>query len=200
MISQTNQPVNWRCIVETTAKPISQIARSSANTTFTKKRVTDGSVWDLSKVKVGNVVEVVDAVSGETYMGRVAEIDNANNYIELQGPSGWFRGDVHGRALAAMTPSDGSVAIIHSIDKCVYLLMDALIANTDEVYYGDDGTVTVEGGANPGHPISEDPSQVNFRFELEAAIDEHTRKRGRLNLTGMYVIAASTQELSCVAM
>ena len=194
MISNYEQPVQWRQSIPATAKPIAQVAAtSSGNTVFTVNTASDLSAWDLSDVKAGDIVEVIDSGSGEMFLGRVDSIDDPNDEITLQGTTGWFRGEISGRGLAGLRPADGSSVIIHRLDKCVKLLIDALAGNPGDVLLGFDSTVTVAGGANPGHPIANSPTYANFRLELEAGLDRY------LDLKRIYVIAAASSELTMIA-
>lgn len=194
MISNQQQPLQWRQSITTSAKPIAQMAATtSGNTTFTVNTVTDGSAWDLSEVQSGDIVEVIDATSSEMFLGRVESVDDGNDEVTLQGTTGWFRGEIHGRGLATLKPTAGSNVIIHRLDKAVYLLIDAITSNPGDVYIGFDSTVTHGGGANPGHPISNDNGDANFRLELEAGLDRY------LDLKRMYVIASASSEISVIA-
>jgi hypothetical protein len=193
MISNYENPVQWRQSF-TAVKPIAQVAATtSGNTTFTVNTVVDGSAWDLSNVKQGDILEVIDSVSSEMFMGRVQSVDDGNDTITLQGSGGWYRGEISGRGLAELKPSDGSPVIVHRLDKCVKITIDAITSNPADVYLGFDNTVTVAGGANPGQPISNNPSYAHFRLELETGLDRY------LDLKRMYIVAAAASEVTCIA-
>ena len=53
------------------------VSDSSANTTYTDTRVTDGEEWDLSKVEIGDVVH-----AGTSY-GVIANVNNSENYVDV---------------------------------------------------------------------------------------------------------------------
>lgn len=190
-ISKTIQPMNGRRATSSVAVPIAQITTVTGATVFTAVRATAPGAWDLSSVEVGYVIQVVDAVSGEEYLGNIDSVDDGNDYVEV---SGWVKGGARGTKGSSMKPSDGSPVIIHKIDSCKKLLVDALDGNSGDVYIGWESTVTVEGGANPGHPVAYSVGQGNHRVILEAWSDEF------INLMRTYVISSAAQEISFIAM
>lgn len=192
-ISKTLQPMNGRRVTGPTAVPIAQVTTITGNTVFTATgRSTAPGAWDLSGVSVGYVIQVVDAISGEEYLGRIDLINDGSNYVEV---GGWIKGGVRGSKGSAMKPSDGSPIIIHKTDVCKKLLLDALDGNSADVFIGWESTLTVEGGANPGHPIAYATGQGNHRLILESWGDENF-----INLMRTYVISAAAQEVSWIAM
>lgn len=178
------QPKQGRQTVTTTAKPLTQIgASSSAAITFAKQndvwRATDGAAWDLSSVAAGYIAKTATG-----WKGRIKTVNNAGNYVGLYH---WEYDGAFKDQRAAAQPSDGDVVTIHKMEMCDRLIVDALDANTNDIYLGMDSTVTADG-ANPGHPIAASASQPNHRLVIEAGIGKH------IDLTEVYVIVASGTE------
>lgn len=190
-VSQQRQPLNGRRPVTATATPIAQVTVTSGSPTFTTKRVTDSGAWDLSEVENGMIVEVNDAVTGERYLGVINSVVDGSQYVEVQG---WIKGGVSGRRNATMKPTDGQTAIIHKIDRCKELLIDALDSNTADTFIGFASDVTIGSGAKPGHPVSSVAAQPNARLPLSAGLDKY------IDLTKTYVIGTIGNELSWIAM
>lgn len=170
--------------------PIAQVVAVTSGTVFTNKRVTRAAGWTLSAVEVGFIAQVIEA-SGDQWAGIIDTVNDGSNYIEVKG---WVKGGFSGRGQAAAKPADGSEVRIHKIDGCKSLLIDALDANSQEVFLGFDSGVTIGGGAKPGHPISPTASQPNARVTVGPGLTDY------LDLFNVYVIAASSQEVSWIAM
>lgn len=190
-ISKILQPMNGRRATSSTAVPIAQVTTITGATVFTASRATAPGAWDLSGVSNGYIIQVVDGVSGEEYLGRIDNVDDGNDFVEVEA---WIKGGTKGTKGSTMKPSDGSPIIIHKLDRCMKLLIDALDGNSGDVYIGWESSVTVEAGANPGHPITSEVGQGNHRLILEAWNDEY------INLMKTYVISVAAQEVSWIAM
>lgn len=190
-ISQSTQPVQGRRAISGTPVPIAQVTKTSGSPTYTTSRVTDSVAWDLSDVENGMVVEVVDP-DGQLYCAAISNVDDANNFVEHQG---WIKGGTRGQKLALMRPTSGQAAIIHKVDKCKRLLIDAHDSNVANAFLGFDSAVTVDSGANPGHPIAANETQANHRVEIEAGLGDY------IDLKRTYVIgSAGSDELCWIAM
>jgi hypothetical protein len=188
-ISVNKQPVNGRQTVTTSAKRLTQIVQSIGATTFTKSTVVDAGGWSLTNVQAGNIIQVIQA-DGDEYRGIVQSKDAGTSTITVQG---WKRGGVSGRARAEMKPTDGRAAYVLKVDRCKKLLVDALDANSADIYLGFDENVTISG-ANAGHPIAAIATQPNHRLPVEADLQEY------IDLANVFVIAGSSQGLSYIAM
>lgn len=188
-ISVDKQPVNGRQAVTTAAKRLTQIVESVGSPAYQLDTVTDPGGWTLTNVAAGMVVQVLEA-NGEEYRGLVKSVDAGNNEITVQG---WKKGGISGRARAAMKPTDGRTAYVLKVDHCKNLLVDALDANSADVFLGFSNDVTISG-ANAGHPIAAVASQPNHRLTVEADLQEY------IDLANVFVIAASGQNVSYIAM
>ena len=181
-ITQPSQPRQGRSQVTTSARPITQIGASSANTTFTATTVVSSSAWDLSGV-TANTGQIVSTSGG--WKGEIVDVDDSTDTITVRA---WVK-DGPGDKRAAALPADGETAIIHVAAHCGSLIIDAIEANTADVFVGFSSTVTTA----TGHPISSTAANPNARLRLEA-------KEGKLiDLAEVYVIAASTQNISWIA-
>lgn len=189
--TQKKQPVNGRRAVTATATPIAQMAKTSGSPTYTVGRVTDSGAWDLSNVENGMIVEVNDSVQNVLFFGVINNVVNVSNYVEVQG---WIIGGVSGQRKAAAKPTDGQTAIIHKLDKCVKLLIDALDANSADTFIGFADDVTIGSGAKPGHPVSSVAAQPNARLVVEAGLSDY------IDLTRTYVVGTVGNHLSWIAM
>lgn len=192
-VSKTIQPMNGRRATSAVAVPIAQITTVTGATVFSAVRATAPGAWDLSDVSVGYIIQVVDGVSGEEYLGIIDSVNDGSNYVEVKG---WIRGGARGTKGSLRKPADGSPIIIHKLDGCKKLLVDALDGNSGDVYIGWESTVTVEGGAFPGHPIAYSVGQGNHRLIVEA----WDKDNDYINLMKTYVISAAAQEVSWIAM
>lgn len=189
--TQKNQPVNGRSAVTATATPIAQVTKTSGSPTYTVGRVTDSVAWDLSDVKNGMIVEVNDSVQNKLFFGVINNVVDGSQYVEVQG---WITGGVSGQRKADLKPTDGQTAIIHKLDKCVKILIDALDANSSDVFIGFADDVTIGSGAKPGHPVSNVAAQPNARLVVEAGLSKY------IDLTRTYVIGTPGNYLSWIAM
>lgn len=192
-MAKSKQPRQGRTTITTSAQPITQLLENTSGTTsFTATTVSDAAAWDLSSVQAGHIIEADD------YFAYVESVDDAGDTITIRRSEGWVsKGGQRGQGAAANMPSAGSTVIVHRADQCRTLLVDALDSNTADVFLGFDDTVTVTGGANPGHPIAYSANQPNHRFIEECGLDRSACDF--LDLTQVFVIAASTQEVSWVA-
>lgn len=187
----SKQPIQGRQSVTTTAKPLTQIGlASSAATTFTTTgdtvRVTDGAVWDLSNVEVNMV-----AVTSGGWRGRITAVSNVGNYIDVHL---WQYTGRQGDKRAAAGPADGETVVIHKMEACERVVIDALDANTLDVFLGFASDVAASG-AKAGHPIAAAAGQTNHRLVLELGLGKY------IDLTEVYVIVASgTEDLAWVGM
>lgn len=188
-ISLDKQPVNGRQTATATAIRLTQIVQSVGATVYTTDSVTDPGAWFLTNVAAGMVVLVEEADGGE-YRGLVSEIDAPNNKLTVQG---WKRGGVSGRVSATMVPTDGRRAYVLKVDHCKRLLVDALDANLADVFLGFSSDVAI-AGVNAGHPIAQGAGQPNHRLPVEADLQEY------IDLANVYIIAASSQGVSYIAM
>ena len=183
------QPRQGRTEVTTTAKPITQIgAASSGATTYTKTnqvpRVTDGAAWDLSDVAVDML-----AVTSGGWRGRIVAVNDGADYIEVEH---WQPKGQTGSSRASQGPADTETITIHKMEICKYLLVDAVDANSADVYIGFSSSVTASG-ADIGHPIAAPNTQPNHRYNLPAGLHEW------IDLVEVYVIvAAGTEEVAWV--
>lgn len=189
--TQKRQPVNGRSVVTNTATPIAQVTKTSGSPSYTRGRVTDSVAWDLSEVENGMIVEVNDSVQNKLFFGVINNVVDGSQYVEVQG---WIIGGVSGQRQAELKPTDGETAIIHKIDKCVKLLIDALDSNYADTFIGFADDVTVGVGAKPGHPVSRVAAQPNARLVVEAGLSEF------IDLTRTYVIGTAANYLSWIAM
>lgn len=183
-IVRTRVPAQGVQTVTTSAKPLTQITKSSVNTTFTKTRATDGSAWDLSNAEVGYLAKIGD------FRGIVSAVDDAGNYVDVQ--QWYYRGNSL-QAQAERVPTAGDQVEIHKCDGCKEVILDADDGNSASIFVGFDENVTVSG-ATAGHPIASTATQPNHRLVLEIGVTPI------IDLTSVYVIAASTQTLHWVAM
>lgn len=192
-LAKSKQPRQGRQTVTTTAKPITQIlSNASGTTSFTATTVSDSAAWDLSAVAAGHIVEADD------YFGYVERVDDVADTITIRKSEGWVsKSGQRGEGMAVNMPAAGSTVIIHKADQCRTLLVDALDANTADVFLGFDNTVTHGGGANPGHPIAYTAAQPNHRFIEEVGLERSVCDL--LDLTQVFVIAASTQTVCWIA-
>lgn len=184
-VSVAKQPINGRTAVTTAAKLLTLIVESGTNTTYTVDSVTDGDGWVLTDVEPGNVLKVVDGI--DEYRAQVLEVDAGANKIRVHG---WRKGGAKGARRAAMKPTDGVKTYVLKTDRCKRLLVDALDTNSADVEIGFESTLAL----GEGHPIAFTPTQPNHRFEIETGLQEV------IDLGETYVIAASSQGLSWVAM
>lgn len=190
-VSPSKQPIQGRQSVTATAKPLTQIGlASSGATTFTTTgdtvRVTDGAAWDLSNVEVDMV-----AVSSAGWRGRVRAVNNVGNYIDVYL---WQYTGRQGDMRAAAGPDDGETVVIHKMEACNRVVIDALDANSNDVFLGFASDVTASG-AKAGQPIAAAPGQPNHRLVLELGLGRH------IDLIHVYVIvAAGTEEVAWVGM
>jgi hypothetical protein len=181
------QPRQGRQEVTTTAKPITQIGlASSAATTFTKtnlvSRVTDGAAWNLANVEV----DMLAKTSGG-WFGRITAVNNGANYVEVEH---WQPKGQTGHKRSAQTPDDGETVVIHKMELCQRLIVDALDANTNAIFLGFASDVTASG-AKIGQPIAAGATQPNHRLVIEAGLHE------TIDLTEVYVIVAiGTEDLA----
>lgn len=192
--TQFIQPTQGRQSITATAKPITQITTTSGTPTYTSNRVTDSVAWDLSNVEVGYVAEATD--SNQIYTGVITEINDGNNYVVIQG---WIRGGVRSSRGSSLAPSDGTTCIIHKIDKCRRLLIDALDDNSNSVFVGFTSSVAISG-ANAGHPIPKTATQPNHRLVIEMGANVVTGIDEYLDLKRTYVIGTGGDEISWIAM
>lgn len=186
-ISVDKQPVNGRQAASATAILLTQIVASAGATTFTNTTVVDAGAWTLTNVAAGHIVKVLEA-DGTEYRGAVKEVAGATITV-----FGWKRGGVSGRGMANMTPTDGRQAFVLKVDRCKKLLVDALDANTADVYLGFNSSVAVSG-SDAGHPIAPGAGQANHRLTVEADLQEV------IDLGNVYIIAPSAQNVSYIAM
>lgn len=176
-------PKQGRQAVTTTARPITQIgSRSSVNTTFTAKTVTDASAWDLSNVAQGFVITTSDG-----YRAKITGVDNANNTLTCE--SGWAdAGGRSGRGLAVNMPAAGARVTVHKMEACGKLLVDALDTNSGAVFLGFDSSVSSDPSSpNVGHEIAASPTQPNHRLIVDPTAKDE------LDLTQVFVICAASQ-------
>ncbi len=187
----SKDPIQGRQTVTTTAKPLTQIGlASSGATTFTTTgptvRVTDGAAWDLSNVEVNMV-----AVTSGGWRGRITAVNDGGDYIDVHL---WKDAGRHGQRRAAEGPADGETVVIHKMEVCERVIIDALDANTLDVFLGFANDVTASG-AKAGQPIAATATQENHRLTLLAGLGMY------IDLTGVYVIvAAGTEGLAWVGM
>lgn len=185
-LTQGIEPEVGRTTVGTTAKPITQVGNvSSSNTTFTINSVTDGTAWDLSAVEAGMLIKTSDG-----FRAIIKSVDDSTDTITITEDTGWAKGTapiIRGGG----KPSDGATVRIHARGAAQSMIVDALDTNTADVFLGTDNTVTVSGGANPGHPISYQPTYPNHRVTIEAP--------KQMDLTELWLIAASAQEVAWLA-
>jgi hypothetical protein len=175
--------------VTTTAKPITQIGSpSSGNTTFTATTVVDGSAWDLSDVAEGYIITTSDG-----FRASIEAVNDGANTLTLDG---WVdKGGRSGRGLALLRPTDGAVVTVHKMESCGRLLIDAIDENTADVFLGFSSDVSYDpASADVGHEIAASATQGNHRMILKP---EMTKE---LDLTEVWVIAASTQNLAWIGM
>lgn len=188
-VSSNTQPVNGRKTSGATASLLTQVTSQTTNTVFTASTIVRAG-WDLSGVSQGMVVKVIDAVSGREYRAQIRSVDDGNDEITIRG---WRVSGADGIGKAAMVPAAGSDVFVLKTDKCQRLLVDALDANSGDVYIGFEDSVTVDGGANPGHPIASAAAQPNHRFECEVDAPQV------IDLANVWVISAASQGVSWVA-
>jgi hypothetical protein len=124
--SQDHKSDGTVSVTGATALPITKIgATSSANTTFTEKKVTDASAWTLSSVLAGDT-----AVTSDGYRGVVtstgANIVYVNRWESIAGHVG--------------TPADTSTVAIHRLSFVRRLIVKAGKTNDAIVYVGLNGT------------------------------------------------------------
>lgn len=187
----SKQPIQGRQSVTATAKPLTQIGLpSSVATTFTTTgdvvRVTDGAAWDLSNVEVDMV-----AVTSGGWRGRLRAVNNAGNYIDVYL---WQYTGRQGDLRAAAGPDDGETVVIHKMEGCNRVVIDALDANANDVFVGFASDVAASG-AKAGHPVAAPAGQPNHRLVLELGLGRH------IDLINVYVIvAAATEEVAWVGM
>jgi hypothetical protein len=186
---QSVQPINGRQAAGASAILLTQIVESAGATTFTNRSVVDAGAWTLTNVSEGNVIKVVEA-NGEEYRGVVSEVDAGNNRLYVQA---WKKGGISGQGRAAMVPTAGRTAYVLKTDRCERLLIDALDANTADVFLGFSSSVAVSG-ADAGHPIAAGVSQPNHRLTIEVDLQRF------IDLGNVYIIAASAQNVSWIAM
>jgi hypothetical protein len=182
-ITQPSQPRQGRTQVTTSAKPITQVGASSANTTFTATTVVSSSAWDLSAVEA-NKGYVVTTSGG--WKGEITGVDDAADTITVRA---WVK-DGPGDTRAAALPAAGETAIIHKAAHCQKLIIDAIEANTAVIDIGFSSSVT----SGTGHPLSSTAENPNSRIILEA------QPKKLLDLTQTYAIAGSTQNIAWIAM
>lgn len=184
-ISQPGQPRHGRKQVTTSVQPITQVSTAKTDTTFTVSTVVAATAWDLSGV-TANTGHVVTTSGG--WRGEISGVDDANDTLTVRA---WVRGKPGDRR-AATVPADGETATIHVVDHCQQLLIDAIEANTAAVDVGFSSSVT----SGAGHPISATAANPNSRLVLPVTPDP----RRPLDVTQVYVIAGSTQNVSWIAM
>ena len=182
-IAQPGQPRQGRTQITTSAKPITQIGASSANTTFTTTTVVSSSAWDLSDVEA-NQGYVVTTSGG--WKGEIVGVNDGTDTITVRA---WVK-DGPGDSRAAAVPAAGETAIIHKAAHCQKVIIDAVEANTAVVDVGFSSGVT----SGTGHPLSATAGNPNSRLILEA------RPKKLLDLTQIYAIAGSTQNIAWLAM
>ena len=182
-ITQPSQPRTGRTAVTTSAKPITQIGATKSDTTFTASTVAAATAWDLSAVSA-DAGYVVTTSGG--WRGEIIGVDDAGDTLTV---TAWVRAGGGDRRAAAL-PADGETVTIHRVDHCRGLIIDAIEANTADVFVGFSSSVTV----NDGHPISATAANPNSRLMLEALSTEF------LDVTKIYIIAASTQNISWIAL
>lgn len=186
-LTQGIEPSNGRTSVSSSAKPITQVGNiSSSNTTFTSTSVVDATAWDLSLVEPGMLIKTSDG-----YRAIIDTVNDGTNTLTIRKDTGWAKG-TRPIYTGAGKPANGSTVRIHKRGACLAMIVDALDTNSADVFIGTDNTVTVSGGANPGHPISYQPTYPNHRVTMEA--EKH------IDLTEVWVIAASAQEIAWVAL
>ena len=182
-ITQPSQPRQGRTAIGTSAKPITQIGASSANTTFTTTTVVSSSAWDLSAVEADKGYVVT------TSGGWVGEIIGVNDGTDTITVGAWVKGGP-GDSRAAAKPAAGETAIIHKAAHCQKLIIDAVEANSAVIDIGFNSSVA----SGAGHPLSATAGNPNSRIILEA------QPKKVLDLTQIYAIAGSTQNIAWTAM
>jgi hypothetical protein len=187
--TQGSGPRQGRTAVTTTAKPVTQIGSpSSGNTTFSKTTVVDGSAWDLSNVAEGYIITTSDG-----FRASITGVNNGANTLTVEG--GWVSEGRSGRGLAELIPADGATVRVHKMEWCSRLLLDAIDENTADIFLGFSSSVSINpASADVGHEIAASAAQGNHRMILEPAM------ASELDLTEVWVIAASTQNLAWIGM
>lgn len=120
--------------IGTTAVPITQVGTtSSANTTFTVTTGVDGTAWDLSTASAGMI-----AVTSDGYRGTITVVNDGADTITV---GEWTTKE----AGIPGTPVATSTIRIFKVIENSQSYVQALYANTNDVYIGASDVTTANG-------------------------------------------------------